>query len=294
MGDFRTRRAARRRGRRARADARLAARPRARRPARDAQRHLRRATSASARDPRLPARDLRPPRHRASRRARASGSTRCSPTIARRVAALGPAEALRAARRGGRGRRHAVHARGSRRRCRGRSSCSTPPGASSLAATGTGSTVDWTWLPPRPGRRGGARWRIETPGATRRRGHARQSRRRRGALQLDRRDRRPQTISPNGDGQADTATISFTLTRRRQRDRHGRRRGRRDGRRARAADAGGRAGARTVSFDGARPRRRHLPRADPRARDRWPRGDDRLPVAVTRTLGRVVARHRRC
>ena len=73
---------------------------------------------------------------------------------------------------------------------------------------GTGTTVDWTWLPSEPVP-AGARWRIETPGATPAEGVLSATST---ALSLAGATAAPETISPNGDGQADTATVSFTLS----------------------------------------------------------------------------------
>ena len=75
---------------------------------------------------------------------------------------------------------------------------------------GTGAAVDWSWLPLLPVSPA-ARWRIETPGATPAlgvlavKGSA-------AALELTGATATPQSTSPNGDGQADTATIAFTLS----------------------------------------------------------------------------------
>jgi flagellar hook assembly protein FlgD len=82
-------------------------------------------------------------------------------------------------------------------------------GAELDAGTGTSTDVDWTWLPAGP-IPPGARWRIEAPGATAAVGTL-------GtevttALQLTATATAPVTLSPNGDGQGDTAEIGFTLT----------------------------------------------------------------------------------
>ena len=93
--------AAGRRGRRARADARLAPRPGARRPARDLQRHLLGQRALRCRHPGVPAHDLRAPGHGAD-----DLPGRAALRTARRHRAPGrrsrPAEALRTARRRGR------------------------------------------------------------------------------------------------------------------------------------------------------------------------------------------------
>jgi flagellar hook assembly protein FlgD len=150
--------------------------------------------------------------------------------------------------------------------------------------TGTGTAVDWTWLPPGPVP-AGARWRIETPGATTAEGRFGITPSA-GVLQLSGATAAPATISPNGDGQADAATISFTLS-------------------ADAnvtitvVDAAGatvaeleprtwrRAGARTAAFDGqALADGSYLVRIQARATGGREATID-VPVAVTRTLGRV-------
>jgi hypothetical protein len=81
-------------------------------------------------------------------------------------------------------------------------------GAELARGEGTGPLVDWTWLPSAPVP-AGARWTIEAPGATPAEG----------ALSGSATDLRltgatvvPTTISPNGDGQGDTATVSFDLS----------------------------------------------------------------------------------
>ncbi len=74
---------------------------------------------------------------------------------------------------------------------------------------GAGARVDWTWLPQGP-IAAGTRWRIETPGATAAEGTFVATAQR--ALQLTAATASPRTISPNGDGQADTTTVGFTLT----------------------------------------------------------------------------------
>ncbi len=75
--------------------------------------------------------------------------------------------------------------------------------------SGRGAAVDWTWRPLTP-IAAGTRWRIETPGATTAQGTLAGTAA--VVLQLTRASASPATISPNGDGQADTATIAFTLT----------------------------------------------------------------------------------
>lgn len=73
---------------------------------------------------------------------------------------------------------------------------------------GVGVAVDWTWLPDAP-LPAGARWRIESPGATPAEGALSTAAT---TLSLAGARAEPATISPNGDGQADAATISFTLS----------------------------------------------------------------------------------
>jgi hypothetical protein len=75
--------------------------------------------------------------------------------------------------------------------------------------SGTGAAVDWTWRPVTP-IPAGTRWRIETRGATPAQGTLAGTTA--VALQLTAASVTPATISPNGDGQADTAIVSFTLT----------------------------------------------------------------------------------
>jgi flagellar hook assembly protein FlgD len=150
--------------------------------------------------------------------------------------------------------------------------------------TGTGAAVDWTWLPPGP-LPAGARWRIETPGATAAEGRFGVTPSA-GALQLTDATAAPAAISPNGDGPSDTATISFTLS----------------------ADANvtvpvvdalgvtvaeleprtwRRAGPRAVTFDGrALADGSYLVRIQARATAGREATID-VPVAVTRALGRV-------
>ena len=77
---------------------------------------------------------------------------------------------------------------------------------------GTGVRVDWTWLPQGP-IAAGTRWRVQTRGATPAEGtFAATAPATTMALQLTGATASPATISPNGDGQADTTTIGFTLT----------------------------------------------------------------------------------
>ncbi|HET9242266.1 MAG TPA: N-acetylmuramoyl-L-alanine amidase, partial [Gaiella sp.] len=86
---------------------------------------------------------------------------------------------------------------------------SDPSGNELGRGAGTGTAVDWVWQPPGP-LPPGVRWRIETPGASSAEGTV-------GtlapvALQITAASASPATISPNGDGQADTATVGFTLS----------------------------------------------------------------------------------
>jgi flagellar hook assembly protein FlgD len=73
---------------------------------------------------------------------------------------------------------------------------------------GVGASVDWTWLPTAP-IPAGAHWRIESPGATAAEGVLSASAT---TLRIDRAAASPATISPNGDGQSDSATVSYTLS----------------------------------------------------------------------------------
>ncbi len=149
---------------------------------------------------------------------------------------------------------------------------------------GTGPAVDWTWQPavPVPA---GARWRIETPGATAAEGVLAGTAASALALTGARAD--PAAITPNGDGQADTTTISYTL-----------------GLNANVAvtvvDAGGgtvaelearqwrRAGPRSVVFDGKDlPDGAYVVHIAANATGGRTAGAD-VPVTVTRTLGRVT------
>jgi hypothetical protein len=82
-------------------------------------------------------------------------------------------------------------------------------GATLGSGSGAGADVDWTWRPPGP-IPAGVGWRIETPGATSAVGTlAAQTTT---ALQIAPAAAGPLTLSPNGDGQGDTADVGFTLT----------------------------------------------------------------------------------
>jgi hypothetical protein len=82
-------------------------------------------------------------------------------------------------------------------------------GATLGSGSGAGADVDWTWRPPGP-IPAGVGWRIETPGATSAVGTlAAQTTT---AHQIAPGAAGPLTISPNGDGQGDTADVGFTLT----------------------------------------------------------------------------------
>jgi len=76
---------------------------------------------------------------------------------------------------------------------------------------GTGTAVDWTWLPTDPVP-AGARWRIESPGATPAEGALSPAATSAGTLALTGTRAEPATITPNGDGQADSAMVSYTLS----------------------------------------------------------------------------------
>jgi flagellar hook assembly protein FlgD len=73
---------------------------------------------------------------------------------------------------------------------------------------GTGAAVDWAWLPSAPVP-AGTQWRIESPGATPASGTLAATST---ALQLTGATAVPSSVSPNGDGQADSTTVSFTLS----------------------------------------------------------------------------------
>ncbi len=86
----------------------------------------------------------------------------------------------------------------------------TGPAGNELGrGTGTGTGVDWTWRPAGP-IPAGARWRIEAPGITPAAGTL--GTQATAALQIAAARPGPVTISPNGDGQADTADVVFTLS----------------------------------------------------------------------------------
>ena len=82
-------------------------------------------------------------------------------------------------------------------------------GAELARGEGTGTTVDWTWLPPAP-LAPGTRWRIETAGATSAEGALAVAAT--ATLQVTDATATPATVSPNGDGQNDTAVIAFTVS----------------------------------------------------------------------------------
>ena len=84
-----------------------------------------------------------------------------------------------------------------------------PSGAELGSGGGTGTTVDWTWRPPGP-IPAGARWRIEAPGATPAVGTL--GTQATTAFQIAATSAGPVTLTPNGDGQGDTADVGFTLT----------------------------------------------------------------------------------
>ena len=82
-------------------------------------------------------------------------------------------------------------------------------GAELGAASGTSTSVDWTWRPPGP-IPAGARWRIEAPGATAAVGTL--GTQATTALQIAAASAEPVTLTPNGDGQGDAADVGFTLS----------------------------------------------------------------------------------
>ncbi len=83
-------------------------------------------------------------------------------------------------------------------------------GAELGRGAGTGVAVDWTWAPGTP-IPANARWRIESPGATPAEGVLAATATAT-ALRLAEVKAVPATISPNGDGQSDATTVSFTLS----------------------------------------------------------------------------------
>ena len=85
-----------------------------------------------------------------------------------------------------------------------------PAGTDLGRGEGTGTTVDWTWLPDGPVP-AGTRWEISSPGATAATGSL-SGTAAAAALALTGPRADPATITPNGDGQADTTTISYTLS----------------------------------------------------------------------------------
>jgi len=84
-----------------------------------------------------------------------------------------------------------------------------PAGAELGSGTGMSTAVDWTWRPigPIPS---GARWRIEAPGATPALGTL--GTQTTTALQIAATNAAPVTLTPNGDGQGDTAEVGFALS----------------------------------------------------------------------------------
>jgi N-acetylmuramoyl-L-alanine amidase len=149
---------------------------------------------------------------------------------------------------------------------------------------GTGTQVDWAWLPPGPVP-AGTTWRIETADATPATGALTASAV--GALSLTRATATPTAISPNSDGQADATTIAFVLGADANVD-------------VTVVDAGGvtvaeleprrwrRAGPRTVVFDGAGlPDGAYTVHVGARATGGREASVD-VPVLITRTLGLVA------
>jgi hypothetical protein len=83
-------------------------------------------------------------------------------------------------------------------------------GSELASGSGTGASIDWTWrpeevIPP------GTRWRIEAPGVTPAIGTL-DSQTTTTTLAIAATGTGPVTISPNGDGQGDTADLGFTLS----------------------------------------------------------------------------------
>ena len=125
-----------------------------------------------------------------------------------------------------------------------------PPASRSHAGPGTGTAVDWTW--ESAGAPGGLvhvddrsrQPRVRRPVSLRAGGGTRHSRSRAAAAE-------PEAISPNGDGQADTATAHVPDLG--GRERHGRDHGRDRGRRSRpwSTACGRRPGSTRSTIDGA-------------------------------------------
>jgi len=84
-----------------------------------------------------------------------------------------------------------------------------PAGVELGSGAGTSTSVDWTWRPPGP-IPSGARWRIDAPGATPAVGTL--GTQATTALQIAATSAEAVTLTPNGDGQGDTAEVGFTLT----------------------------------------------------------------------------------
>jgi len=149
---------------------------------------------------------------------------------------------------------------------------------------GNGAAVDWTWLPAAPVP-AGTQWRIETPGATAAEGVLVPTAA--GALAVTGARAEPAAITPNGDGQADTTTISYTL-------------GANANVQVTVVDASGstvaelepkqwrRAAARTVVFDGrGLPDGAYVVHVAANATGGRTAAAD-VPVVLTRTLGRIA------
>ena len=149
---------------------------------------------------------------------------------------------------------------------------------------GTGAAVDWTWLPAAPVP-AGTQWRIETPGATAAEGVLAATAA--GALAVTGARAQPATITPNGDGQDDAATISYTL-------------GANANVEVTVMDASGttvaelepkqwrRASARTIVFDGrSLPDGAYVVHVTANATGGRTAAAD-VPVVLTRTLGRIA------
>ena len=231
------RRPAARRRRRARANARLAPRPGARRPAHDLQRDLVGQRALRRRHPRLPPRDLRPPRHGTRRPAPASGSTPASATSRDGSRRSGFRSSTRRS-----SPRTSPAGSASARRVSSALAWSvvvTDAAGTELArGEGTGAAVDWTWRPTAPVASRARAGAIETPGA--------RPRRARSATTRDRPpcSSPPATASPGHDlaqrrraGRHDDDRVH--AHRRRERHRSVDRRGRRDRGRSSSRSAGG-------------------------------------------------------
>jgi hypothetical protein len=84
-------------------------------------------------------------------------------------------------------------------------------GATAATGSGTGATVDWTWDATQT-LAGTYQWQIATAGATPASGSLGTTASGQPTLAISGAAADPEKISPNGDGQADSATLTFTTT----------------------------------------------------------------------------------